>query len=77
MTQKDRKKKKDSSLGHTIPARYRNHPMMLTRWMTDIDNYARKHKRKRTPRALKHQIDNHARKDKRKRTPKALKYPYN
>jgi len=55
MTRKNReKKKKVSPLGTTIPARYRNHPMMLTRWMTDIDNYAKKNKRKKTPRALRH-----------------------
>lgn len=54
MTRKEKKKKKVSPLGTTIPPRYRNHPMMLTRWMTDIDNYARKKKRKKTPRALRH-----------------------
>ncbi|MFW9787921.1 MAG: hypothetical protein ACFFE2_15115 [Candidatus Thorarchaeota archaeon] len=48
------KRRKKSPIGHTIPARYRTHPMMLTRWMTDIDNYARKKKRKKTPRALRH-----------------------
>lgn len=55
MTHRERKKrKKVSPLGTTISARYRNHPMMLTRWMTDIDNYARKQKHKKTPRALRH-----------------------
>jgi hypothetical protein len=55
MAPKNRKKKpKASPLGHTIPARYRNHPMMLTRWMTDIDKYARKKKKRKTPRALRH-----------------------
>jgi hypothetical protein len=51
-----KKKKKVSPLGNTIPASYRNVPsyMMLSRWMTDIDNYARKKKRKKTPRALRH-----------------------
>ncbi|MHA2352922.1 MAG: hypothetical protein ACXABX_07365 [Candidatus Thorarchaeota archaeon] len=53
MTRKRRKKKpKVSPLGTTIPNRYRAHPMMLTRWMTDIDNYAKK--KRKTPRALKH-----------------------
>jgi len=47
------KQKKVSPIGTTIPARYRSHPMMLTRWMTDIDNFARKKKHK-TPRALRH-----------------------
>ncbi|MHA1965863.1 MAG: hypothetical protein ACXACG_07840 [Candidatus Thorarchaeota archaeon] len=55
MTRKrGKKKEKVSPLGTTIPARYRAHPMMLTRWMTDIDNYARKKKKRKTPRALRH-----------------------
>ncbi len=54
MVRKRREKRdKVSPIGHTIPARYRAHPMMLTRWMTDIDNYARKRKQKK-PRALRH-----------------------
>ena len=54
MNRKRRNKKpKVSPIGNTIPARYRSHPFMLTRWMTDINNFAKKMKRKK-PRALRH-----------------------
>jgi hypothetical protein len=48
-----KKREKRSPLGNTLPAKYRTYPFMLTRWMTEIDNYARKKKHK-TPRALRH-----------------------
>ena len=50
-----KKRKKRSSLGNTIPSKYRPFPFMLTRWMTDIDNYARK--KHKEPRALRHHYD--------------------
>ncbi|MHA2045845.1 MAG: hypothetical protein ACXAAO_09995 [Candidatus Thorarchaeota archaeon] len=54
MSRKRRKKKQRASpIKNTLPARYRSFPLMLTRWMTDIDNFARRKKRKK-PRALRH-----------------------
>ncbi|MFX1606515.1 MAG: hypothetical protein ACFFDD_11490 [Promethearchaeota archaeon] len=50
-----KKRKKRSSLGNTIPAKYRPFPFMLTRWMTDIDKYARK--KHKEPRVLRHHYD--------------------
>jgi len=53
MAKKKKKKQKKSILGNSIPSRYTTHPVMLTRWMTDIDNFAKK-KKKKKPRALRH-----------------------
>lgn len=54
MTHRRRKKKpKVSPLANTTPARYRAFPFMHTRWLTEIDKFARK-KKKKTPRALRH-----------------------
>ena len=53
MAKNRKKKQKKSLIGKTIPSKYTTHPVMLTRWMTDIDNYA-KRKKKKKPRALRH-----------------------
>ena len=52
MTKKKNKKEKRSSLGSTIPPRY-TQSGQWTRYLTEIDNYARG-KKKKKPRALKH-----------------------
>ena len=53
MTNKKKKKEKRSPLGSSIPPGY-TISVSYTRYMTEIDNYARKKKRKKTPRALRH-----------------------
>jgi len=53
MARKRKKRQKKSALGNSIPSKYTTHPVMITRWMTDIDNYARR-KKKKKPRALRH-----------------------
>jgi len=49
---KKKKEKKKSPLGNSIPPRY-TQSGQWTRYMTEIDNIARK-KKKKKPRALRH-----------------------
>ena len=49
----NKKKKKTSPLGSSLPPNYRTYPFELTRYMTEIDNFAR-HKKHKKPRALRH-----------------------
>ena len=52
MTKKEKNRKK-SPVGSSIPPRY-TQSGQWTRYLTQIDNYARKKKRKKTPRVLRH-----------------------
>jgi hypothetical protein len=54
MSKSKKKQKKRSPLGSSVPPRY-TQSGQWTRYLTEIDNYARKKKKKKkTPRALRH-----------------------